>query len=56
MRKCIFCGQTEAEFINGNIWTEEHIIPEAFGNKTLKIYDICKECNSGLGAYVDKKV
>lgn len=54
MRKCIFCGRTEEEFVNGNIWTEEHIIPEALGNKTLKIYDVCKECNSGLGAYVDK--
>ena len=54
MRRCIFCGRTEAEFINGNKWTEEHIIPEPLGNETLKIYDVCKLCNSGLGTYVDK--
>lgn len=54
MRRCIFCGRTEEEFVKGNIWTEEHIIPEALGNETLKIYDVCKECNSGLGTYVDK--
>ncbi len=54
MRKCIFCGRTEAEFIDGNKWTEEHIIPESLGNETLKIYDVCKQCNSGLGTYVDK--
>lgn len=54
MRRCIFCGRTEAEFIDGNKWTEEHIIPESLGNETLKIYDVCKKCNSGLGTYVDK--
>ena len=37
MRKCIFCGRTEAEFIDGNKWTEEHIIPESLGNETLKM-------------------
>ena len=53
MRKCIFCGLTEEGFKDGNCWTEEHIIPEALGNKTLKIFDVCKDCNSGLGTYVD---
>lgn len=54
MRRCIFCGLTEEDFKDNNCWTEEHIIPEALGNKTLKIFDVCKNCNSGLGTYVDK--
>lgn len=54
MRRCIFCGLTEEDFKDNNCWTEEHIIPEALGNKTLKIFDVCKDCNSGLGTYVDK--
>ena len=53
MKKCIFCGRTEAEFEKENCWTEEHIIPEALGNERLKIYNVCKDCNSGLGTYVD---
>jgi len=53
MKKCIFCGETEKEFDKDNCWTEEHIIPEALGNETLKIYNVCKKCNSGLGTYVD---
>lgn len=53
MRKCIFCNRTEKDFENGNSWTIEHIIPEALGNKTLKIYDVCKECNSKLGTCID---
>lgn len=53
MKKCIFCGKTEEEFDINNCWTEEHIIPEALGNETLKLYNICKKCNSGLGTYVD---
>lgn len=53
MKKCIFCGKTEDEFDENNCWTEEHIIPKALGNETLKIYNVCKDCNSGLGTYVD---
>ena len=53
MNKCIFCGKTEAEFDKNNCWTEEHIIPQALGNETLKIFNVCKNCNSGLGTYVD---
>lgn len=54
MKKCIFCGRTETEFDKNNCWTEEHIIPEVLGNNTLKLYNVCKNCNSGLGTYVDK--
>lgn len=52
-KKCIFCGKTEAEFDKHNCWTEEHIIPKALGNETLRIFNVCKKCNSGLGTYVD---
>jgi hypothetical protein len=52
-KKCIFCGKTEEKFDKNNCWTEEHIIPQALGNETLKISNVCKECNSGLGTYVD---
>lgn len=53
MKRCIFCGKSEDEFTKNNCWTEEHIIPEALGNKKLKLYNVCKNCNSGLGTYVD---
>lgn len=52
-KKCIFCGKSEAEFDKDNCWTEEHIVPEALGNETLKLFNVCKNCNSGLGTYVD---
>lgn len=52
MKKCIICGKSkkESEF---NI---EHIIPEALGNKSLKIDKVCIECNSKLGSKVDKYI
>ncbi|HIT70859.1 MAG TPA: HNH endonuclease [Candidatus Scatovivens faecipullorum] len=52
MKKCIICGKSkkESEF---NI---EHIIPEALGNKSLKIDKVCTECNSKLGSKVDKYI
>lgn len=52
-KKCIFCGRTEAELPKNETFTEEHIIPEALGNKLLKINNVCKKCNSDLGTYVD---
>lgn len=53
MKKCIFCGKTETNFDKNNIFTEEHIIPQSLGNETLKLFNVCKRCNSGLGTYVD---
>lgn len=53
MSKCIFCNKTEADFKGGNCWTEEHIIPKALGNNSLKLRNVCKECNSKLGSNVD---
>lgn len=53
MRKCIFCNRTEADFKEDNCWTEEHIIPKALGNNSLKLLNVCKECNSRLGTNVD---
>jgi len=44
--RCIICG----EYLEG---TEEHIIPKSLGNQSLKTWSVCKQCNSGLGTYVD---
>ncbi len=56
LRRCIFCGKREYEFEADNSWTDEHIIPEALGNQSLIIKDVCKFCNSNLGTYVDKYI
>ena len=53
MRRCIFCGRTDNEFDGRNQWTVEHIIPECLGNSTLILRNVCKQCNSNLGTYVD---
>ena len=47
MNRCILCGKTDVEL------TEEHIIPRALGNESLKEYCLCKKCNSDLGNSVD---
>lgn len=44
--RCIICNEMKKG-------TEEHIIPKSLGNETLKIFNVCKDCNSGLGTYVD---
>lgn len=44
--KCIICGRLKERSL-------EHIIPKALGNEALKIYDICRDCNSKLGDNVD---
>ena len=54
--RCIFCHESEKEFKNGNSWSKEHIIPYALGNHSLKIYNVCQKCNSGLGSNVDAYV
>lgn len=56
MKRCIFCGKSENEFDPKNRWSIEHIIPEALGNRGLKLDCVCKRCNSGLGRYVDNHV
>lgn len=52
MKKCIICGKPESKFGKDNLWSEEHIIPDALGGK-IKITDCCKKCNSLLGKKVD---
>ncbi|MBQ6783931.1 MAG: hypothetical protein IJP63_08015 [Acholeplasmatales bacterium] len=47
MCKCILCNNKFDEL------TEEHIIPYALGNDTLKANILCKDCNSDLGSFVD---
>lgn len=44
--KCIICNKE-------TISSEEHIIPEALGNKDFITSDVCKECNSKLGEKID---
>lgn len=55
-RHCIFCQRKEEDFEKDNMFTEEHIVPFALGNRTLKTNDVCKKCNSGLGTNVDNYV
>lgn len=47
---CIICGK---DFNNNVKPSIEHIIPGALGNKKLTTHNVCEECNSALGAYVD---
>lgn len=44
--KCIICKKEELE-------SEEHIIPEALGNKKLITKRVCAHCNNKLGTNVD---
>ena len=44
--KCIICGNEEKE-------SDEHIIPEALGNKKLITKRVCEFCNNRLGSNVD---
>lgn len=48
MKTCIICRNEKLE----KEFNEEHIIPDSIGG-TLKIHDVCKECNSNLGAKID---
>lgn len=43
---CIICGEEKAE-------SDEHIVPEALGNKKLITKRVCEHCNNQLGANVD---
>lgn len=44
--RCIICREERDE-------SEEHIIPEALGNKKLITKRVCEECNNKLGTNVD---
>lgn len=44
--RCIICREEKDE-------SEEHIIPEALGNKKLITNRVCEECNNKLGTNVD---
>lgn len=44
--KCIICREEKDE-------SEEHIIPEALGNRKLITKRVCQECNNKLGTNVD---
>lgn len=48
MKKCIICRELKSE----DKFNEEHIIEDSLGGK-IKIYDVCKECNSKLGTKID---
>jgi len=47
--KCIICDENIA------LKNEEHIFPDAIGGN-LKVYTLCKLCNSKLGNTVDNKL
>ena len=53
MRECIYCGELKAE----DMFTMEHVIPQCLGGayapEELKTRDVCKDCNSNLGLFVD---
>lgn len=44
--KCIICRQEKEK-------SDEHIIPEALGNKKLITQRVCEECNNKLGTNID---
>ncbi|MCK4357528.1 MAG: HNH endonuclease [Candidatus Cloacimonetes bacterium] len=46
---CIICKNLKDE----NEFNEEHIFPESIGNKELKIYRVCKECNEKRLSKID---
>jgi hypothetical protein len=48
MFTCIFCMQRVEEELN----SVEHIFPDSLGG-TLTIKNVCRDCNSHLGSYVD---
>lgn len=47
--KCIICKLEKPE-------SEEHILPESIGNKSLITRRVCKTCNDRLGSNVDKSL
>lgn len=53
MKDCIYCGQLKDD----NVFTLEHVIPQSLGGAyapdALKTRDVCKDCNSDLGLFVD---
>ncbi len=51
--KCIICGKNSVDLGDNNPLTEEHIIPKALGNNSLKCCFLCKTCNSRLGDTID---
>ncbi|MBQ7474604.1 MAG: HNH endonuclease [Clostridia bacterium] len=51
--RCIICGKSSADLGDVNPLTEEHIIPKAPGNNSLKCCFLCKTCNSRLGDTID---
>lgn len=48
MIKCIICEFEKDK----KAFSEEHIIPDSLGG-TIKISDVCKECNEKMGIYID---
>lgn len=53
MKDCIYCGKSK----ENDEFTLEHIIPQSIGGAyapdELKTRDVCKDCNSNLGLFVD---
>lgn len=47
--ECIICRRHKEE----TDFFVEHIIPYSLGNSKLRLYNICKECNSRLGSEIE---
>lgn len=53
MKDCIYCGKSKED----DAFTLEHVVPQSLGGAyapdNLKTRDVCKDCNSNLGLFVD---
>lgn len=53
MKECIYCGELKED----STFTLEHVIPQCLGGayapNEFKTRDVCKDCNSKLGLFVD---
>jgi HNH endonuclease len=52
--RCIICLKTELEFKIGNVFSNEHVIPESLGG-ILRCDFLCKDCNSKFGGTFEAK-
>jgi len=49
-RKCRFCGRDETM---ATFRSDAHIIPAAFGNRSLLSYEECDDCNQQIGSRLE---
>src|SRR6266536_124856 len=49
-RRCRFCGRRNAET---TFHKDAHVIPAAFGNRTLFSHEECDKCNLNMGSALE---